>query len=40
MQPNDAELIMFADDTALIFHGDNWPNTLALAEIGMDKVTT
>lgn len=28
----------YADDTALLFHGDNWPEVFAMAETGLAKV--
>lgn len=40
MQLDGAELIMFADDTAIIFHGDTWQNTHNITEIGIAKVTS
>lgn len=33
------KIIVFADDTAVIFQGNNWNETFITAELGMEKIT-
>lgn len=40
MQLHNGELLMFADDTALIFQGSNWEQVRGCAELGLSKVTS
>lgn len=38
IQLQSAELLCYADDTAILFHGPNWTHTIKAAEQGMSKV--
>ena len=40
MELTGAEVIMFADDTAIVFHGATWESTKRLVENGLRKVTS
>lgn len=39
MSLTNGKILSFADDTALVFTGDNWQETFKIAQIGLDKVT-
>lgn len=39
LRPKDAELLMFADDTAIIFRGKSWDQVSTTAELGLSMVT-
>ncbi|XP_045446602.1 uncharacterized protein LOC123654761 [Melitaea cinxia] len=38
LQLQNGKIITFADDTALVFHGDKWKDTLDIAQKGFDVV--
>lgn len=39
MQFDNAEIVCYADDTAILFHGSNWERTLEHAELGMAGIS-